>query len=122
MATKWNTVQNGNETRRDEKWVKIEINRSGIDKEKIQNMDQSDGLAIIIEVKTETFSSCSTLSEGWRTRKSKTEFLTEYRGLLVCTCSYYRGPGSNPGPQTGYTDWGFSWFSSDSLGNAGIIP
>lgn len=47
-----------------EKWVKTEINGSGVDKEKIQNMDQSDGLAIIKEAKTETFSSCSNFSEG----------------------------------------------------------
>jgi hypothetical protein len=44
--------------------VKTEINRSGEDKGKIQNMDQNDGLAIIREARTETFSSFSTLSEG----------------------------------------------------------
>jgi hypothetical protein len=31
-------------------------------------------------------------------------------------------PGSNLCPETGYPDWGFSWFSSALYANARIVP
>jgi hypothetical protein len=38
---------------------------------------------------------------------------TERRGRVVnIPASYSGGPGSNLDPETGYPDWGFSWYSS----------